>query len=258
MAERANLAIKENGQVTNFPNSYGAYSVAKTLGRGPKTAMASIREGEPTAEWFDEVWCEGAALVDVDDHVVLFYESGDLGFDACQRREALERVGRAWPGYNVHWAYEGMFTIADHLGISREKFRVDDQGDETEGDPVFTPTQDAGYCLLMTTVRDGQTRVWKAEGGNLAAGPACITTIPQDDDPAAVKWTYESGSLVGGVHVDFDGRRLAFWGFGSEKRRAAIAEAWPGWDVKWLRDRWELHLAMVETPIVLPKTYFCY
>ena len=127
MAERANLAIKENGQVTNFPNSYGAYSVAKTLGRGPKTAMASIREGEPTAEWFDEVWCEGAALVDVDDHVVLFYESGDFcGFAHTQdeepRCQGIERA-RVPDLEGSH----ALAHLSDHVVRSRAARLVDEQ-----------------------------------------------------------------------------------------------------------------------------------
>lgn len=57
-------------------------------------------------EWCPATWADGGAVVDLDAHKVLFF--GDsLMFGMNERRALMHVLATVWPGYEIHWAYDG-------------------------------------------------------------------------------------------------------------------------------------------------------
>jgi hypothetical protein len=67
----------------------------------------------------DDVWCEGAALMDIDNKVLLLFGGEDIKFDPPLRRVYLQLLRSAWSGWGIRWAFEGVVDIADYLGLDR-------------------------------------------------------------------------------------------------------------------------------------------
>ena len=73
MGQRAVLIIAENEKYEIYYDHWCANTLDSYLFWGPEEAVSYIRKHDPEkGYWLNDVWCEGAVLVDLDKKKLLF------------------------------------------------------------------------------------------------------------------------------------------------------------------------------------------
>jgi hypothetical protein len=202
------------------------------------------------------VWCEGAAVVDVDQRVLLFFGGEDLLFDARARRVFLGLLRRQWTGWEVRWAPEGIMSIADYVRLPRKQF-----ASEREYEPdTFVVAEDN---VLLTEPHAGGVRMTVLHGRSecLLAGADALDRVLRG------RWLGLFGGarwrqhLVwkgdefpqGGIHLDRQRRSImTWWADDTSDVRRRMGEPWSGWTIDWRYDDYDPHLALCGRALVLP------
>lgn len=106
MGQRANLVIVRRGDWRLYYDHWCANRLDIELFWGPRLAAELIEQRAPLDDrqgWLDEVWCEGAAVLDEDRQVLLWFGGEDVLYDIPLRRAFLELMRCQWPGWEVRW-----------------------------------------------------------------------------------------------------------------------------------------------------------
>lgn len=251
MGARANYLVVRDGAWRLFYSHWGANGIECDLLAGPDAAdrfITAQREvtGDPGG-WLDDVWCEGAALVDHDRRLLLWF--GVHLDDYAYRSATLAVLGRTWPGWRVEWAYDGLADLAAHVGMDRSAVRVDpDPDDPAPVDP------DDGVVECLVTVADGGTRrayaVWNTDAAEIIDhGERVLGMLPD-----AARVTACPATPMSGVHLDTSARTAAVWTITLLNGALARTEAgWPGWTWEFWADRYEHHRAAAGGGVTLPE-----
>ncbi|SEM46016.1 hypothetical protein [Streptacidiphilus jiangxiensis] len=206
MGARAQYVVVENGSWQRYYSHWGANRVAHDLLPGPAAATRSFRAQQGEG-WLNDVSCEGAALVDHDRRVLLWFafEGGVAEHQA--HRAVLERT---WAGWDVRFAYDGLGDLTDHLGLGRDLLRkpgwFEPRGPRWVGD-------EDGEPVTVVSVRqaDGRVQAWGSVmeateflgmGFVLAE---CLEELPPPPTPRPVQLP------EGGLHVDLVERTVHYW-----------------------------------------------
>ncbi|MCC8245418.1 hypothetical protein [Saccharothrix luteola] len=122
MGSRANYVIAGDDGFELFYSRGGAVTMLADLARGP-AGIEQIRGLDPAEHWLDDVWCEGAALVDTANEVLLHFTWHHDG--VADRARRLAEIRHAWSGWDVRWAYGGIEDAVAYLGIDRLSVRTE-------------------------------------------------------------------------------------------------------------------------------------
>lgn len=254
MGERANLIIVKDGRWQLYYDHWCGDRLDSELFWGPRLARDFIEQRQPvnSDDWLDEIWCAGAAIVDLDRRDLVFFGGDAILFDVPLRRAKLALMGETWPGWDIHWAHEGIVAIGARLGQPADMFLSDRTPDVEERFRVHTDDPDSN-CTLLTTKITGDT-VARRVGGDqesLELGPDHLDVLNEIEGERALDW---SGRMpTGGVHLDFDDKAISvWWADGAAAVEARVAAAWPGWSVTWLQSRFERQLELAGLDIRLP------
>ena len=250
MGDRANYVLVRGGDWRLHYSHWGATGVDVQLLDGPGSATRFIAAQREMARdaWLDEVWCEGAALVDHDAHELLFF-TWHLD-DYVHRRALLTVLGRTWPGWRIRWAYDGLEDLAAHVGADPALVRSG-RAAEPPGTSELPPIEPGEEDVaLAVTVADGggddgvdggvrAYAVYAADLGDLLdRGPALAGQLPRGAMTDRLPTVPE-----GGVHVDTVHRRVCAWTLQHLAGAAGAAglPRWPGWEWTFWADRYEEH-----------------
>jgi hypothetical protein len=255
MGQRANLVVLRDGDWRLYYDHWCANRLDVELFWGPELALQFIEQRDDDIGWLDDVWCEGAVLLDLDQRVLLFFGGEDVYYDIPLRRAHLALMSANWPEWNIRWAHEGIVSIGDYLKLDRVQFLT---GKGPEADGRFTCLTDypEDNSTLLTIAETGSVAALQGEGNIelLELGPLALEDVRAAPETAPLIW---KGQFPGeGVHFDFDRRILSFWSAGTLASIEKIAAAWPGWKVNWLRDDFESHIALSGLDIRLPYRPF--
>jgi hypothetical protein len=245
MGDRSNYIVVQDGRWSLFYSHWGAVSLELDLLAGPEAATRFIRAQRAVdpdnGGWLDDVWCEGAALVDHDRRRLCFftvhYEDPD------GRAAVLAVMAHTWPGWQVDWAYDGLADLVAHLGLDRAIVRDDTDPREPE----------AGYDdwveSLVTVAGVGAYALILDAREVIAHGPAVLGMLP--DDARCTRCAVMPSS---GVHLDPATRSAGVWTLqplaGMLDRTTAL---WPGWRWEMWADRHTEQLARVPGEVTLPE-----
>ncbi|MFF5662365.1 MULTISPECIES: hypothetical protein [Streptomyces] len=206
MEARAQYAVVENGAWQRYFSHWAAGRVVDDLLPGPAAATRCFRAQRKIEEWLDDVWCEGAALVDHDRRVLLWFGFADSWAD---HRAARAVLARTWPGWDDRFAHDGMGDLTHHLGIGRDLTRAPGWFE------TFQPVEFAGgestepWSVVSLRLPDESVRAWGSAWEpieHLACGPALIDLLPASPaTPAPTDMPY------GGVHFDPRARTVSLW-----------------------------------------------
>lgn len=230
MGDRANYVIVQNGRWDLYYSHWGAIALHVDLLAGPAAATRFIRAQrvvEPnTNGWLDDVWCEGAALVDHDRRRLCFFTWHHDGHD--ERAAILTVLARTWPGWRIDWAYDGLADLVRYVGQDAAIVRTES---DPEPDPVAAD-EDQVRCLVTVADSDVPPRAyalgWDAEEV-IVYGPALLGRLPADGLRTRCAVIPESG-----VHLDPATRSAGVWTVRSLNGALDQPERlWPGW-------RWEM------------------
>jgi hypothetical protein len=256
MGQRANLILLQNRQYRIYYTHWRANTLDRDLFWGPDHATLFARVQKPTDDWLDEVWAEGGAVIDHDARVLLFYGGEDLLYEIPLRRAYLRALARAWDGWDVRWAYEGIADLADYVGHPRAGV-LDPRPRERQSPLRFQDVP--GWVVLAVSLLDdcGRLRFYTTHDDAtdlLRAGPgvlAQLATAPHHDRLDLAQ--FDADFPNNGVHLDPTGRTLDFWlAHPSEEIAPRTAAAWPGWSVTWHRDRYESQLERCRGLLTFP------
>ncbi|MFJ8963693.1 hypothetical protein ACIRG5_30320 [Lentzea sp. NPDC102401] len=241
MGSRANYVIAdERGWELYFDNG-GAVPLLETFAEGPAEMIEYVREERRVEHWLDDVWCEGAALIDIVNHLLLLFTWHHDGVDDRARR--LAAIRSAWPGWQIRWAYGGLEDVVAYLGIDRATVRA-----EERPQPVLRPGPiellENSNTLVTIRQPDGALhghRLHHLQCEPLWAGPGLLDSLAvlipvsgwerltKDDDGPEL-----------GLHFDLTTREFGFWTAATFNGTVdEIAARWPDWRVEFWEDRHE-------------------
>ncbi|USX49347.1 hypothetical protein [Lentzea sp. HUAS12] len=216
-------------------------SLLGTFAAGPAYAIEYVRDERPAEAWLDDVWCEGAALIDTVSHVlVLFTWHHDGVGDRARRSTAIKT---AWPGWEVRWAYGGIEDVVAYLGLDRASVRVAHRR-EFVPLPGSIEYPEDDNCVVTVRHAGGVVYGYRLQhvhceprwaGPGLLDGLAALTPVRS--------WEPQSKHDCGpelGLHFDLASLELGFWTVENFTGTVEeIAARWPGWRVVFWEDRHE-------------------
>ena len=244
MGQRANLIVRRNGGWSMYYTHWRANTLDADLFWGPAYATVFIQAQTPCDPdaWLDEVWAEGGAVVDHDARVLLWFGGNDILADASMRRVHLDLMSRAWPGWQVRWAREGVVNISGYVGVPKDTVLRDEMWSVDLSD--MSPPQ-GGQSLSVGAYRlpDGGMALFPLGSSTVeeyvAAGPDLLDAA-RPAGQAELNWSEWSADFpAGGFLVDQVTHTLAFWSsWPMPNAVARAAQRWPGWSV---RCHWDDH-----------------
>ncbi|MES5820789.1 hypothetical protein [Streptomyces sp. RG80] len=223
MGERAQYVVVEGGSWQRYYSHWGANRVIGDLLAGPAAATRCFRANRETDEWLDDVWCEGAALVDHDRRVLLWFAFADSWADHVAARAVLART---WPGWDVRLAHDGMGDLTHHLGLGRDLTRVPGWLETFEPSWYADAECTEPWSVVSLRLPDGSVRAWGSTRetiDHLTVGLGLIDLlVASPPTPAPAEMPY------GGVHFDPQARTVSLWAV----ETVAGMHDWPlpGWE----------------------------
>ena len=223
MGARAQYVVVENGAWQRYYSHWGANRVVDDLLPGPAAAARSFRANREIDEWLDDVWCEGAALVDHDRRVLLWFAFVDGWADHLAARAVLART---WPGWDVRFAHDGMGDLTQHLGLGRELTRTPGWFETFEAVGFAHTEYSEPHSVASLRLPDGSVRGWGSDWEpveHLACGRGLMDHLAASPaTPVLTDMPY------GGVHFDPGTRTVSLWAV----QTVAGIHDWPlpGWE----------------------------
>ncbi|QKW25732.1 hypothetical protein HUT11_06055 [Streptomyces seoulensis] len=223
MGARAQYVVVENGVWQRYGSHWAAGRLIVDLLPGPLAATRCFRSRRESGEWLDDVWCEGAALVDHDRRVLLWHAAVESWADYRAARAVLART---WSGWDVRFAHDGMGDLTHHLGLGRDLTRS--PGWFETGEPSWwaDPRGTEPSSVVSLRMPDASVRAWGSVGEpleHLAVTPGLIDLlVASQDTPVPTDMPY------GGVHFDPRARTVSLWAV----RTVPGVHDWPlpGWE----------------------------
>lgn len=254
MGSRANYLLIDKGVSVLWYSHWGAQSIVRDLFWGPELAMAFVRCQQRTEEWLDDVWCEGAALIDVAKKTVLLFGGEDIKYEPPLRRIYLELLRGPWSGWDIRWTHEGLVDIAEYAGLDRDKVLSGKDGNEGGVPGAAGEWTESVTSVLWEDGRMGLYRMNCDAAYQVTHGSDLLNVLRAIDRRfGAAIWIGKKPAehLVvrelqgGGLHLDVKEKGVDFWTSSPEpdiSRRAV--RHWPGWSVNWHFDRYEDHTTL--------------
>lgn len=272
MGSRAHFVIVEGGRVDLRYDHRAAESLTydvlldgldATLTRA--RGMRALDAADP-ASWLDDVWGEGAVVLDLDKRRVTWFAWG--GMRPALMSYLLERT---WEGWTPIWCPEGMHGILTTVGVDPASVLLQPPGNsEPSGDDVtpilevYREQRDGWWIIdnaLVLSVRFEDGSLWSTAAGPLletvallrwdlvvdhvrrsrregrtGAGPDGAWSVAADARNPLSGWPEE------GLDVDLPRRRLSWWSHVVVSGASgAFAVGWPGFDVVSLGDDHRRH-----------------
>jgi len=280
VGSRASYAVIEDGRVELFSSRWGGMSIVANMLAGPDAATAMIRPPvartpppdddlparllwngpDPATELLDDVFCEGAALIDHDRRVLLAFQWMD---DQPTFAAAIADLAAAWPGWQVRWAFDGIGDLAAYLGQDRSTVRSESEKDTYDLESFYSPAQrgefhldddeewDLFRCVLSVRHDDGSLHLYAS--GTRIDDMALPAPAAFDGLPSGFATLHCADIPRSGIHVDFRSRTAGVWTIDALEGYLDDAEStWPGW-------RWTLwggdihrHLAACDGRLTVP------
>ena len=117
MGHEANYILRRGGRTQIFHSHWGALSLAQDIFWGPDETTRFIRSLQAADGLLDQDSCGGAALVDWDARRLTWFETDHLEQEPVERRIYARLLQQTWPDWEIHYAADGILTIADELGM---------------------------------------------------------------------------------------------------------------------------------------------
>ncbi len=255
MGQRANLVVVKGGDWKLYYDHWCANRLDMELFWGPIWATEFIEQRSPLddrTDWLDEIWCEGAAIIDHDRRVVVWYGGEDIQYDVPSRRAFVALMQRQWPGWEIRWATGAITDIGRYLHIPLDRFLARSDT-KREGSFGVWPEEPDYNNVLLTVKEGGFTSAARILGDeeSLEAGAGQLSSLTAFPRTSEFTWTGSMPTL--GLHLDLDQRDLWYWNaYPAEFIEDRVQQTWPGWRTQWLHDRFEEHLRIASVEIRLP------
>jgi hypothetical protein len=262
MGQRANLIVASGESYELYYTHWRANTLDSDLFWGPDAAIEFVRSQRTQvegAEWLDNVWAEGGAVIDPSRRRLVWFGGEDIVHDVPLRRVHLDLMRELWPGWTIEWAVEGIADMARCVGQPLEPLLVRKYEREEHSIELVDPEEpDWIRCILSSRSADDQWKVHATDGylDEIAlSGPRLVDAFVAADLPDRYDYAARTNTFpTGGLHIDAREKRVELWCAAPEEElERRFADAWPGWSARWHRDRFEAHEEILGDRIVLPR-----
>ncbi len=239
MGQRANLLIVTGGAYELCYTHHRANTLDHDLFWGPDYALGFIRAQRRVtdADWLNDVWAEGGAVMDLDRRVLLWFGGEGVLYEVPLRRAHTRLMAAVWAGWDVRWAEGGVVDLADY--VAHPRAGVLSAKTEPGANPISPADAlqpgDADWSSMIATVRfdTGAVRAGVLSGDCnqvLYAGAGIVEAAERAGwaTDLSVDWTGNSHQ-TGGFHVDAPARRLDCWTASPATPTSAAACRTAGW-----------------------------
>jgi hypothetical protein len=231
MGHRANFVVVQGGRASLYYSRWAAITLSQSILFGPESTLRYIETLQPTDALLDEVWCEGAAVMDRDAKRLLFFVR-DPRYHPGLRRYFLPLLKYNWPGWDVRWADQGIVDVALYLGTDPATVRCEEADESRFAKPELVSAPEFVESLLTVGCLGTASNYGFEEclTNLLALGPKLIDSIHGRDHAPLT----EDEDLSGGAFLDPDRREMWVWWSGPRDDRhvGRISRSWPGWTVR--------------------------
>ena len=264
MGQRANLIIVENGKYELYYDHWCANSLDSYLFWGPEEVVSFIRKHDPEkGYWLNDIWCEGAALVDLDNKKLLFFGGEDILYDIPQRKIYLELLAEMWKGYEIKWAYRGIVDLAKYIGYDwkslmdrteTKKCSIENSLDSDGGDYITG--------VLSIADKDNTVKIFPLfsyENSLLFCDSRKVTEYLnklQDRSKLFEEKRYEDCSFPSyGMHIDMGKKTMFFWDGDTSNVNYydKTADFWNGWKTHYFYDDYQKHADLIKNNYIFPE-----
>lgn len=249
MGVRANLVLRRGGHTLIAYDKWAGERMASRVmheaifrpSQFPEGLLDSFAERESSL--MNDVWCEGALLLDLDARRCLFFGGDGSNYahywDPALRADLLHLVQARLSGWRrdwwtVEWAEEGIASIADGAGIPR----ADVVTDREIGDADLHVPSTANARLLVLTRSSGEARCSRVASVQMRPGLSTgLEPLARGTEYVLRRWDelppFEESlreSVIGGAIIDEPSRHLRVW---QTRPRPIdfIRARWPGYRV---------------------------
>lgn len=260
MGQRANLIVGNERGYDLYYTHWRANTLDSDLFWGPSVAESFIRSQRSEregAEWLDEVWAEGGAVLDPERRVLLWFGGEDILHNVPLRRLHQRFMGEFWPGWSLRWAANHIIDLANYVGRSTED--LFSQSKEPPGTFVIEEPGEPDWIstVLSFCGRDGAWRFHAVDADieHVAGlGPVLYERLRESHLPGFYDFAARTSCFPdGGVHVDEASRQVLVWRSDPGcMTRERCQLAWPGWEVVWLGDSFEKWTGCLQGRLTLP------
>jgi len=243
MGHRANYVLVEKGESTIFYTPWGATVVPEVLLAGFARTRRYAQQLTPHIELMSEVWAEGAALIDDDQHRLLFWGGENIQYEPYLRRALLPALRFLWPGWTVEWAAHGIADLADYLHIDKstvltsEDFQEGFRPDDVPSDDDLSSWERDGFATIITIKRsDGLVFDYafsSIPGAILSVGPRLLDFLLAKGKPVVLPHERELLEAEEGAYLDIPAHAMSVWNQSTIDPRyiEALQALWTGWQV---------------------------
>lgn len=246
MSVRGNAFVVLNGQVTLWYDKWAAEDLPRRLNAGPALFLDRLYGWSLDDAPMNDVWCEGAALIDIDRRRLRWFGGSSINRRPWGRRVVSALLPLVWRGWSVAFECEGQSGLVRDmvaLGLPIALGPPDDNdSDLTAID--FEIVDDALRATHTVTVLGRGVvglRLPRIRSGSplhctiasvLAQGETAIDKL--SSAPTLASMPHEE-RLGGGALIDPASRQIRIWHeTQAPDARAPIEQSLPGWDVGWL------------------------
>jgi hypothetical protein len=275
MGHEANLLLVDEQGYKLFYCHWCANTLYQSLFWGPDYSIPFIEQQQLEANngWLTARWVQGGVVLDIYRRVLLLFDEDSLN-DIPLHRIYMALLQEVWKGWEVRWAYEGIFNMADYVGYPRAKVRArhSNYAIDDRWLPGFWSVENdfllhTDYCVASVKFGDENLRLFTLSGSSTAAlvlGTKILdimnydeglryldlNNVPLDNDHLDI--IVGAGFPQSGFHIDITQHQIAFWTADYDELRDRIVPAWFGWEVIWLQDRYEFQLEHTNGKLIFP------
>lgn len=248
MGNRANFVVVKNRDWQLYYAHCTGYCMLDALIGGPDLALryvANLRACPPD-QWVDAGWADGGAVIDLDQHRLLFF-GDELMTGIPERRAMLKVLNELWPDHEVRYAYDGTAEIAGYVGGQPHIH-------EWSKCPTTELARNRKALCQVVSVLDseGRLRVWPLRWTVSQAwhGPSLLDRLPGPGlDRLKLRTIPE-----GGVHIDISRKTMGEWHTADTMGICReLAGLWPGWQTAAWDDRYEEQARHCGSALTLPE-----
>jgi hypothetical protein len=250
MGARANLVLVNESGHRLFYCHWCANSICEVVFLGPEFAIPYILELRETTDCLDDIWTEGALLVDNHHQVVLLCGSEDIDYNIPLRRLFLGLMREVWTGWDIRWAYEGIVDQVNYLGLPKSLVIADRSEEERITAEHFSLPEDLDRINTIISIifEDGSLHLYPITSWRsimyIAAGPSMVDIAQQVQGLDEAIITHTTNIVPNeGIHIDVSHRTVSYWASRVWGLPENLNTLWSGWELRWLGDNFEHQLA---------------
>lgn len=268
MGQRANLIIVEGNKYELYYDHWCANCLDSYLFWGFDQSVKFFRAHDKQDDtlWLDNIWCEGGAVIDIDNKVLLWFGGEEISYDIPLRRMLIEFMQKNWQGFDILWANEGVADLADYVGYDRNRviapFDENELFDDTKILNILNPANSKNYwnCAVSIRNENGQIEIYTYDlsfdlDGFLYYGSRMLDLrLNGSFLTEYLDNTNNENTLLSGIHIDLCNKEVHIWSCFEEIfdfRR--LQKAWDGYKICYHKDKFEIQTELTGRKVLFSE-----